>query len=361
MNREDRITELRETIDGVSMSISEQTKDGYRYATFLVSRGDTLNANRRVYPTSIWQREAAHIGEGNVTGQSGHPFWSTDLLDQFLLFTEGNVVGKDFYATARVIPTEEGNKFAAIADAGVKVAVSTRGYGKVADPAEWEDESGVKHADVAVVDESSYILRGIDIMLPGDQSVEGAGMIHFENKEVSAMETELDELRSRLADEQASVVSLKEQVDKLTEDLTALQELNAAWEAKAEELQEERDSFEAEVTGLKEATSALTQERDGLLSVASARSHLLDRARGDRFAMPMITKLFDRSTVAEVDEAWDAAYAEVEVELSNAVVSVEPKGETSLKPGDDLKPTSESKKSYEQPENRYHLRASGMG
>lgn len=365
---ENKRVELVEVNESIPLAISEKQGDGFRYATFLVSEGDTMNRNRRIYPTSVWQREATDIGRNNVTGQSGHPLWSTDLLDQFLLFTEGNVVDNKFYATAKVIPTPEGEKFATIADAGVRVAVSTRGYGSTKKE-EWTDPvTGVVYTDANVV-QSDYSLRGIDVIFPGEQSVDGAKMIRFEatgkvdmdelKERVELLEKELEERDETItkykegAEAHAGVLGEKsEEISKLEEQLAEVQQENEGW---AEEIK----GLEADVVGLEERVTELEGERGALLERISSLAHLMDRVKGEKFAMPLFVKLFDSKTVPDVDKSWDEALAEIEKDLSGDLPDITPKGVVEKKPGDDLEESDS--KPWEQKDNITHLRSAGLG
>jgi len=349
--------ELVEVIESIAFNVSEKQDDGHRYATFLVSEGDKMNRNKRVYPTSIWQREATDIGKKNVTGQSGHPVWSTDLLDQFLLFTEGNVVGGKFYATAKVIPTDAGIKFATIVDAGVRVAVSTRGYGSVKKE-EWTDESGTVHADVNIVQED-YSLNGIDVIFPGEQSVDGAKMIRFE----ATGKVNMNEMQERIEGLEGEVKEVKEELVKAKADAGDLEAeiaaLNAALDEKSEEFEEQYKNI---VDGLDEEiikVAELKAESEARLARISAITHLLDKAEGEKFAMPIMVKLFDCETPQAVEDSWAEALADIERDL-NDPSSVTPKGAIGVKPGDNLEDVRDEFP-WNKPENAVHLRAGGLG
>jgi chromosome segregation ATPase len=55
-----------------------------------------------------------------------------------------------------------------------------------------------------------------------------------------------------------------------------------------------------------------TEERDEYALVVEANAHLLEKIKGEQFAMLLIEELKDCATVAEVDEKWDAAKETVE-------------------------------------------------
>mgnify|MGYP001581460914 CR=1 FL=1 len=179
-DKESKMDELIDTVHGVA-TITE-AKDGqgqtYNRVRFLSSRGDEVNANKRVYPTALWQRETERINSGKVVlGQSGHPFFlePANLLDVFLKFEKAEMADKDFIAEAKIIPTARGKDFVEIAKAGVPVPVSTRGKGTV----KMEKRDG---EDVSVVQED-YELEAIDVVVPGTPSFKDAAMLRFEAKE----------------------------------------------------------------------------------------------------------------------------------------------------------------------------------
>lgn len=346
--------ELTETIEDIPVTISEAQSDGYRYATFLVSRGDRINLNRRVYPLALWQREAARLGESNITGQAGHPFLQINPLDQFLLFTEGYVEEREFYAKARVIPTHQGQSFTTIAQAGVKFAVSTRGEGTTKEEKEWKDAQGVIHRDVAIV-QDDYRLQGIDVLLPGEQSVEGARLIRFEAIEDNPVTKQLNE---QLTAAQTQLQELATQVTQLQETIQHKDTELSAKDTQIEGLSTSLHQKEELIATANQMVATLTEERDALSARLAARSHLLEKVRGHPFALPLLGKLFDQPTARSVDEAWDGAVADVQRELSPAAEGA-PRGEIHPRPEDSLLETTPPP--HARLQNRPHLRAAGLG
>jgi hypothetical protein len=94
---------------------------------------DTINANGRVYPKSIWQREIdrlqSKVAEGRLLGACDHPSdGKSRIADAAVKWTRIWLEGNETRGEGVILPTQKGNDLAALIHAGVTVDVSSRGY-----------------------------------------------------------------------------------------------------------------------------------------------------------------------------------------------------------------------------------------
>lgn len=327
-------------------TITESIENGspVHRGKLLVSVADRLNRNRRIYPESVWRREAANAAEkvraGLLTGQAEHPQGRPELLNTILKFTgvQYNESNKTVFAEFQVIPTAKGRDFIEIAKAGVAVGCSTRGTGSV----QHEKRNG---QEVSVI-QDDYNLLGIDIMLMNEQSVENAAMLQFESVELQFPTEPLpephmpDKTEPSRKDGIESLVALREAYpDLLTEAeqphreaLSAAQTANAelteklaAKDAEAEQakaafekelseandakakLAEQVSAKTVEVATLTEQNEKLNKELNEAVSRKDALLHLFEVAREKKHAAWMIVELLkDAPTTAVVDESLPA-------------------------------------------------------
>lgn len=173
---------LRETIF-TALELSE-AEDGYHHARLLLTQGDKRNANNRVYPMAIWNREIPRVKPavlaGSFVGLANHPgfFRGEDILATVIRFTDLWIEGLDVYGDAIVIPTSAGKDVIELAKAKVKIGVSSRGHG-TAIKQDWTDpETGRLHKGVNVI-QDDYELVAFDLVSRG--SVKDAGVVRFEH------------------------------------------------------------------------------------------------------------------------------------------------------------------------------------
>lgn len=129
------------------------------------ARCDVATENKRVYPGTLWEKQIKRLkgslSERKVLGEADHPGDGQTKLQRVshlitdLVIENGVVVGE-----AEILDTEQGKNLQAMLKAGVKVGVSSRGYGSTV-----ENDKG----DQIVQDD--YVLRTFDFVVdPADTS-----------------------------------------------------------------------------------------------------------------------------------------------------------------------------------------------
>ena len=326
-------------------------------ARFRASVIDQRNKNGRVYPHSVWEAQVRRFTKGSVTGQDTHPdggfFFSAapKVTDAFLVFDKLEIVGHSVFAEALVVDTQQGRDFVAVAQAGAKIAVSTRGFGSVERVKKWRDGK-----EAAIV-QDDYRLVGIDVLLDGYQSVPTARMKSLQPTEALAYFVHEDYEEFDMTQEitvawleengpdviteivqpfEQQIEDLETQVTTTTEERdaaqTALAEAQAEVERLTGEAQEARDAAEAQatelteqVTTLAEQVETLTGERGAAQELAEARLHIFERVTGEPAAMLVAKSLLETcNTTQEVNAAFPKAKREAERLLASLPVG-EPK------------------------------------
>lgn len=196
---------LVETEQG-HVQILEGYSDGYVRVKLPVSTVDVSNRNGRTYTKELAMKEVAMQFQGRVLGQSKHPQSDPDLLDQFIVWENAMLENDGVeYFVAKVVPTQKGKDFVELGRAGAMIATSRRGTG---DLKEGTDKFGTK---TKVVNPSTYVLQGIDIIYPGFQSDKGAqqNTIHFESiqSNTEGVNTNMPESDEIVETEEVSVVN----------------------------------------------------------------------------------------------------------------------------------------------------------
>jgi hypothetical protein len=243
-------------------------------------------------------------------------------------FESLSIEGREVWGDVIFIPTSSGRDVIEIAKAGVRIGVSTRGNGSGKVAEEYVDFEGVSHKDVMVV-QDDYQWIAADLVVEG--SVEGAGVYHFEH----LGQDDIDQLQELLFSNIEEVVStplnariqeLEEQLQSQDEAYNLLQierdqgadlllDLNdqlGAAEKEANELDARLTEETVNKASFQEHLAIRTEERDEFALAVKANAHLLERIKGEQFAMLLIEELKGCTTVAEVDEKWDAAKETVE-------------------------------------------------
>lgn len=113
----------------------------------IVQRADAENQNNRIYPKKILEREVEKyrkkIQEKNALGELDHP--DSSVIN--LLNVSHNVLdvwwdGKDVLAKIEILSTPSGNILKELFRKGIKVGISSRGFGSVK-----ENKNGIMEVD----------------------------------------------------------------------------------------------------------------------------------------------------------------------------------------------------------------------
>lgn len=117
----------------------EKENDGKDlYITGVFAQADVVNRNKRIYPKAVMDREVDtyirdYINTDRAVGELNHP------ADRLAIDPAGishkivslKTLGNDYIGKAQIINTPRGNIVKGLLDAGIKLGVSTRGYGSV--------------------------------------------------------------------------------------------------------------------------------------------------------------------------------------------------------------------------------------
>jgi len=341
-----------------------EAEDGYHHATLLLTHGDKINKNNRVYPMSIWKREIPKakekVVEGRFLGLADHPgpFQGPSILDTVIKFTDLWIEGKDVFGDVIIIPTTKGQDVVELAKAGVKIGVSSRGYGTVR-KGEWTDpDTGTVYKEANIVNDD-YELIGFDLVL--QPSVEDAGIVRFEQVGQMGMTVEkleacwpelVSAVREAAIKETLSEVgfetieALKDQLERLDGEVESLTEAKGELSELVEAIlgvfgltAEDTDDPAGAVATLYEQMLA---EKQALTEKLEARDHLIEKVQGEKAAWLILLKLWEAETPAEVDEKYDDVKSQAEAMLGQRP-PVSGKGMVFVE-GDDDTPTEEIRK-----------------
>ena len=100
----------------------------------VATKGNIVNANGQVYPTSVWQSNLeymnAEAARGKFVGKLEHPDEDMGLQDVAILFHSFEMQGDELNFTGIVVPTQpHGANLQTMIEAGVSIDLSSRGYG----------------------------------------------------------------------------------------------------------------------------------------------------------------------------------------------------------------------------------------
>lgn len=371
-NTMDILTETHFT--NVALSEEDKNDRGYHTARLLITRGDYVNKNERVYPMHLWEREVPKaqdkITTGSFVGLADHPglFSGPSVLDTVIKFESLSIEGKEVWGEVMFIPTSKGRDVIEIAKAGVRIGVSTRGTG-TGTRKEWTSPDGKIHKEVQVINDD-YEWKGADLVLEG--SVEGAAVYRFEhldqddidqlqellfshieekvagplNAKITEVETHASELEDLLHSQDVAYNELQVEHDQRHDQLLDLNDQLGAAEKEANELAAERDGLVTERDTLQ---TRVQEEREHLNEYAlalKATEHLLEKVKGEQFAMLLIEELKECVSPAEVDEKWDETKVIVEAQVLNAPG---PSGHTLI---EDVDPVDPDKDNTDSEQNR---------
>lgn len=129
---------IPELLEDVQIIVEDATIPGAAKSYFIDGiyvQADTPNRNRRTYPLPIIQKEVMRykeqfIDQKRSLGELGHPESGSINLDRAShLITKLEQVGNDFVGRSKLLDTPMGKIAKNFIDEGVKLGVSTRGFG----------------------------------------------------------------------------------------------------------------------------------------------------------------------------------------------------------------------------------------
>jgi len=360
-----------------------EAEDGYHHARLLLTHGDKVNKNNRVYPMHLWEREVPklkdRILDGRFVGLSDHPgfFKGPSILDTVIKFTDIWIEDKTVFGDVMIIPTRQGLDVVQIAKAGVKVGTSSvgRGSGKKGD---WADPAtGVVHHDVTIIQDDFEAMRFDLVFQP---SVEDAGIVRFEHVGESGMTVEkLEACWPELVTDVKGLAvadalqelgfespeAIKDKIELQAEAIGRLHEEKHELELERGSLLETRDAIldmfdikpEADPLvncegPIKEAHQQLLDDRQALTEQLGARDHLVEKVKGEKAAWLILLKLWDAKSAAEVDAQYESTKDQAELMLARGATP-SGKGDTFVE-GDDAEDIPEAER------KQRILRASGL-
>ena len=132
---------LREhlTFDQANIVLEGANEGKDLYLKGIMIQGGVRNANQRVYPVSEIGRAVKTLndqitGGYSVLGEVDHPEGLNINIDRVShMITETWMEGDNGYGKLKILPTPMGNLVKTMLEAGVKLGVSSRGSGNVAD------------------------------------------------------------------------------------------------------------------------------------------------------------------------------------------------------------------------------------
>jgi hypothetical protein len=129
------ITETIEEVNFLTEATSDGGKNFFIEGTFM--QADTLNRNKRVYPSHILLNEVARytkdfVKNNRAFGELNHPSGPTVNLDRVaIIIKELNCNGSDVRGKAKVMSTPMGEIVKNLINEGARLGVSTRGMGSL--------------------------------------------------------------------------------------------------------------------------------------------------------------------------------------------------------------------------------------
>lgn len=345
-----------------------EAEDGYHHAKLLLTHGDRVNKNNRVYPMHLWNREVPKLRDkildGRFVGLSDHPgfFKGPSILDTVIKFTDIWIEDKTVFGDVMIIPTRQGLDVVQIAKAGVKVGTSSvgRGSGKKGD---WTDPAtGVVHHGVTIIQDDFEAMRFDLVFQP---SVEDAGIVHFEQVGEIAMTLEkleacwpelVTDVKGLAATEVLqealqelgfpSLKAIKDKIEVQAQAIGRLHEEKHELELERGSLLETRDAilgiFDIEPEPdplvnceepIKEARQQLLDDVQHLTEQLGARDHLIEKVKGEKAAWLILLKLWEAESAAEVDAQYESAKDQAELMLARGATP-SGKGDTFVEGGD---------------------------
>jgi hypothetical protein len=100
----------------------------------VLQKADTLNQNKRIYPSAILTREVRNyqkfIAENRALGECDHPQTSVvELKNASHIIREAHMEGDVVYGTVELLNTPAGKILQSLVESGVTLGISSRGVG----------------------------------------------------------------------------------------------------------------------------------------------------------------------------------------------------------------------------------------
>lgn len=132
---------IRELTEEVKLEILEGVEGGPKryFLEGIFIQADKKNRNGRLYPQNIVDKEVKRYGDQMITtkralGELGHPDTGTINLDRAShIITTLAPHGSDYLGKAKILDTPMGKIAKNFIDEGVKLGVSTRGFGTLSE------------------------------------------------------------------------------------------------------------------------------------------------------------------------------------------------------------------------------------
>lgn len=308
----------------VEESVDETGKRRPTRLSGVFAEANKRNANKRYYKREIWAREVARISkdiaEGRVFMEADHPQEgspsSTTRVTSILrkLWMEGDIV----MGEEEVVETAAGKDIAAIARAGGRIGVSSRGCGSVTR----ETIEGIGECDV--VGEDYQLFTFDHVVGPSVRAAEITQVIEQARQEEAEMLKDLTLEKLKAENQELYKALLKEAADqlapeiekKLGEKAEAAQKnviqtvFTKVMEAVKGPEDEEKDDDEEEVTEQAAPESARVVELEkrltevtSKLALAEVDRHIANKlaSHADKELLTERIKSAQPQTVAEVD------------------------------------------------------------
>ena len=128
---------IREEIESVDFIVEQKNGKKSLYIEGVFLQGDIKNRNGRMYPMETLRREVArynenHVQSGRALGELGHPDGPTVNLDRVShKIVSLRESGSNFVGKAKILGTPMGKIAQSLIDEGVKLGVSSRGFGSL--------------------------------------------------------------------------------------------------------------------------------------------------------------------------------------------------------------------------------------
>lgn len=119
----------------VSLEEAESSGGEYRLKG-LFHLAETKNANGRIYPKKLLEREVKRIASAiksrQVIGELDHPDQPAIKLDRVShIITDIKMDGNSVYGTLETTKTEKGRELKGLIESGIKLGISSRGVGSL--------------------------------------------------------------------------------------------------------------------------------------------------------------------------------------------------------------------------------------
>ena len=160
----------------------------------IATRGNIVNANGFVYPTSVWQANLdymnAEAASGKFVGKLEPPDTELGLQDVAILFHSFHLQGDDLHFEGIVVPTKPyGENLQIMIEAGVQIDLSSRGFGSVVTQS-WE---GVNRPII----QNDFICTAFDAVWHGASFGSGITSAEYQSKNTPTKSDDLVETQEQ--------------------------------------------------------------------------------------------------------------------------------------------------------------------